>query len=144
MVPKWIPSLGREALLQRGIATHSSILAWKIPMDRGAWWAIVHVVTKSQTRLGLSNTFTLALFQVVCGSSFTVEHISLLWDSPGHQLRMSKTSTPLPGLQHTLTHAYTLFRWLTTHTHTPTHTHYLFKTHSMPAFSQLVYFCVSF
>ena len=24
------------------MATHSSILAWRIPMDRGAWWAIVH------------------------------------------------------------------------------------------------------
>ena len=33
------------------MATHSSILAWKSPMDRGAWWATVHGVTKSQTRL---------------------------------------------------------------------------------------------
>ena len=33
------------------MATHSSILAWRIPMDRGAWWAVVHGVTKSQTRL---------------------------------------------------------------------------------------------
>ena len=36
------------------MATHSSILAWRIPMERGAWWAIVHRVTKSQT--GLSAT----------------------------------------------------------------------------------------
>ena len=33
--------LGREAL-EEGMATHSSILAWRIPMDRGAWWATVH------------------------------------------------------------------------------------------------------
>ena len=34
------------------MATHSSILAWTIhPMDRGAWWAPVPGVTKSQTRL---------------------------------------------------------------------------------------------
>ena len=33
------------------MATHSSILVWEIPMDRGAWWATVHGVTKSQTRL---------------------------------------------------------------------------------------------
>ena len=33
------------------MATHSSILAWRIPMDRGAWWATVHGVTKSQTLL---------------------------------------------------------------------------------------------
>ena len=34
-----------------GIATHLSILAWKNPMDRGAWRATVHGVTKSRTRL---------------------------------------------------------------------------------------------
>ena len=33
------------------MATHSSILAWRIPIDRGAWWAAVHGVTKSRTRL---------------------------------------------------------------------------------------------
>ena len=34
-----VQSLGLEGLLEEGIATHSSILAWKIPMDRGAWQA---------------------------------------------------------------------------------------------------------
>ena len=33
------------------MATHSSILAWRIPTDSGAWWATVHGVTKSQTQL---------------------------------------------------------------------------------------------
>ena len=33
------------------MATCSSILAWRIPMDRGDWWATVHGVAKSQTRL---------------------------------------------------------------------------------------------
>ena len=33
------------------MATHSSILAWKNPMDGGAWWAAVHGVAKSPTRL---------------------------------------------------------------------------------------------
>ena len=36
------------------MATHSSILAWRIPMDRTAWWATVHGVTKSRTRLSNS------------------------------------------------------------------------------------------
>ena len=36
------------------MATHSSILAWRIPVDRGAWRATVHGVTKSQTRLSNS------------------------------------------------------------------------------------------
>jgi len=38
----WFQSLGREDLLEEGIATHSSILAWRIPMDRGAWQTTVH------------------------------------------------------------------------------------------------------
>jgi len=44
-----VQSLGREDPLEKGMATHSSILAWRIPMDRGAWWATVHEATKSQT-----------------------------------------------------------------------------------------------
>ena len=47
----WVQSLGWEDPLEEGMATHSSILAWRIPMDRGAWWATVHEVPKSQTRL---------------------------------------------------------------------------------------------
>ena len=31
--------------------THSSVLAWRVPMDRVAWWARVHGVEKSQTQL---------------------------------------------------------------------------------------------
>ena len=33
---------------EEGMATHSSILAWRIPKDRGAWQTTVHGVTKSQ------------------------------------------------------------------------------------------------
>ena len=46
-----VRSLGREDPLEKGMATHSSILAWRIPMDRGAWWATVHGVAKSRTQL---------------------------------------------------------------------------------------------
>ena len=41
--------LGLENPLEQEMATHSSILAWRIRTDRGAWWAIVHGVAKSQT-----------------------------------------------------------------------------------------------
>ena len=33
------------------MATHSSVLTWRNPMDRGAWWVTVHRVSKNQTRL---------------------------------------------------------------------------------------------
>ena len=49
MQETWVQSLGREDPLEKGMATHFSILAWRIPMDRGAWWATIHGVTKSQT-----------------------------------------------------------------------------------------------
>ena len=39
-------SLGWEHSLEEGMATHSSVLAWRIPMDRGAWLATVYGVTK--------------------------------------------------------------------------------------------------
>ena len=50
MQETWARSWGREAPLEEGTATHSSILGWRIPMDRVAWWATVHGVLKSQTQ----------------------------------------------------------------------------------------------
>ena len=47
----WILSLAWEDSLEEGIATHSSILAWRIPTDTEAWRATVHGVAKSRTRL---------------------------------------------------------------------------------------------
>ena len=44
----WVLSLGWEDLLEKGMATHSSILAWRIP------WSVVHGIAKSRKRL----TFT--------------------------------------------------------------------------------------
>ena len=51
MQETWVQSLGWEDLWEDGMATYSSILAWRIPMDRGAWWATVQGVTKNQTQL---------------------------------------------------------------------------------------------
>ena len=45
----WVLSLGWEDPLEKEITTHSNILAWEIPMNRGAWRATVHGVEKCQT-----------------------------------------------------------------------------------------------
>ena len=62
----WVWSLGWEDPLEEGMATHSSILAWRIPMDRGAWWATVDEVTESDTTEWLSivqhSTFNIYLY----------------------------------------------------------------------------------
>ena len=48
----WVQSLGWEDPLEEGMATHSNIFAWKIPMDRGVWWATAHGITKSGKWMG--------------------------------------------------------------------------------------------
>ena len=49
MPETWFRLLGWEDHLEEGIATHSSILAWRNPMDGRTWWATFHGVAKSQT-----------------------------------------------------------------------------------------------
>ena len=45
----WVQSLGWEDPLEKDMTTHSSILAWRISMDRRAWLATVHGVAKGWT-----------------------------------------------------------------------------------------------
>ena len=51
-----VRSLGQEDPLEEDMATHSSILAWSFPVERGAWRGTVHKVTKSRTRLKYLST----------------------------------------------------------------------------------------
>ena len=44
MQETWVQSLSWEDPLEEGMEIHSSVLAWRIPMDRGAWRATVHGV----------------------------------------------------------------------------------------------------
>ena len=53
--------LGGESPLGKGMATHSSILPWRIPMNRGAWWAPVHggrLSTEQHSTWFLATTIT--------------------------------------------------------------------------------------
>ena len=62
------------------MAPHSSTLAWKNPMGRGAWWAAVHGVTKNRTRLS-DFTFT---FHFHASEEEMATHSSILaWRIPG-------------------------------------------------------------
>ena len=55
-----VQSLGLEDSLEEGMATWRSmaILAWRIPMDRGAWHATGHEITESDTTEQLSTAHT--------------------------------------------------------------------------------------
>ena len=45
-----VQSLSQEDLLEEGMATHSSVLAWRVP-GMGAWWAAIYGAAQSWTRL---------------------------------------------------------------------------------------------
>ena len=52
--------LGQEDPLEKGLTTRSSILAWRIPIDRGSWWATVYAVSESDmTKNGTQHSCTL-------------------------------------------------------------------------------------
>ena len=50
----WVRFLNWEDSPEKEMATHSSILAWRIPTDRGAWWATIHGVADLDTTERLS------------------------------------------------------------------------------------------
>ena len=64
MQKTWVWSLGQEDPLEVGMATHYSILAWRIPVDRGAWQSTRDRVAKSQRRLRTAHD-TWILFKIL-------------------------------------------------------------------------------
>ena len=70
MQETWVRSLDWKDPLEEGMATHSSILAWRISMDRGAWRATVHGAAKSQTRLKQLNMHAILNIQSLVDHSW--------------------------------------------------------------------------
>ena len=90
-----VRALGWDNLLEEEMATHSNILAWKNSMDRGVWLAIVHEVTKSQTRLSTHTplkALTLVVnvqrlrFTTFQSRRFPSYRILIIEESPSHTL----------------------------------------------------------
>ena len=81
MQKTWVWSLGWEDTLKEGMATSSSILAWRIAMDRGEWCVTVHGVAKSKTQLKWLSIHTHMLnpcMEVFLGYRILKKHRSLV------------------------------------------------------------------
>ena len=67
-------------LMEKAMATHSSTLAWKNPMDGGAWWAAVHGVAEGRTRL---SDFTFTFHFPALKKEMATHSSVLAWRIPG-------------------------------------------------------------
>ena len=85
-VQTWVWSLGWEDLLEEGVATHSSILAWKNPMDRGAGWATVHGVTKEADETSQLSNHKQGTHHKACSRSCKTRCNLLCWPFVEHLL----------------------------------------------------------
>ena len=92
-----VGSLGSEDPLEEGMATHSSTLAWRIPMHRGAWQATGHGVAKSQTWLSTAQCIKMVRFHSEIKSPS-----SLLPETLDHPATLGRTtpggSPPHPAM----------------------------------------------
>ena len=73
-----VQSLDWKDPLEAGMTTQSSILAWRIPMDRGAWRATVHGVTKSETQLSnQAQHTTQPMYVYLCIYLYVLQSVSI-------------------------------------------------------------------
>ena len=84
-----------EDPLEEGMATHSSILAWRIAMDRGAWQAMVHGVAKSRTQLKQQpSTEHIPLCAAAAAAAESLQSCPTLCDPRDG----SPAGSPIPGI----------------------------------------------
>ena len=69
-----------EEKSEKAMAPHSSTLAWKIPWTEEPWWAVVHGVARSQTRL---SDFTFTFCFHALEKEMATHSIVLAWRVPG-------------------------------------------------------------
>ena len=74
----WVRSLSWEDPLEEDMATHSSVLAWRISMERGIWWVTIRPVTKSRTRLSYWAHSILAHLTSMC-FSLLISQMEIIW-----------------------------------------------------------------
>ena len=95
----WVRSLGWQDPLEKGMTTHSSILAWRSPVDRGAWRPAVHG-SQSRTRLSDCTQRSVAKEPTKCRDRLSAPTCRRGWDGCGTE-RQSTSEQRRPST-HTL------------------------------------------
>ena len=75
----WVQSLGWEDPLKEGMATHSSVLAWRIPIETGAWQPTAHMFSKSRTQLSDLKDGWVQMCEALWMEMDTIAHGSPVW-----------------------------------------------------------------
>ena len=69
--------------LEKEMATHSSVLAWRIPGTRGAWWAAICGVAQSRTRLKRLSSSSSSSSVYILEKAVETHSSTLAWRIPG-------------------------------------------------------------
>ena len=90
----WVPSIIREDPLEKEMATHSTILAWRIPWTEStvAWWTTVHGVAESDTTKRLTHTHTHTHTQ------YRASQVALVVKNPPANAGDIRDMSSIPGL----------------------------------------------
>ena len=90
----WVQSLGWEDPLEKGMATHSSMLAWRIPMDKGAWQATVHWVIKVRHDWMTQHRATTGFTRLLSWTTTIINVLSITVPQVMQQTNWSMTKWP--------------------------------------------------
>ena len=117
MQDTWVLSLAWKNPLEESMATHSSSLAWRIPMDRGVWQAIAHGISESDTTKWLCTAQKNRTNSIqnqseshsVVSDSLWLHGLCTPWNFPGQNTGVSSLSLlqgilPTQGLNPSLPH----------------------------------------
>ena len=121
---------GGKFFLEEGMITHSSILAWSIPMDRGAWWATVHRVTVVKNPP--VNAGDIRNMGLIPGSGRSLE------GGHGNPLQYSCWKKPhiergaQQAMVHSVPKSWTWLKWLSAHMHSWTEEQRLERRNNCP------------
>ena len=92
-----VQSLGQEDPLEKGMAIHSSIIDWRILMDRGSWWAKVHGGSEKSDAKQVKKQQSEPNMEQQTGSKLGKDYVKAVYCHPAYLTYMQSTSYKMPS-----------------------------------------------